>query len=87
MVYFISEENQNLLWNVIHNNSSIQLFLKNMNPDDKTRWFRSIIEQFYKKYGPIDLSFYQLKTINKEVIVYIIQYIQKKKYSKSNPYG
>ena len=28
MVYFISEENQNLLWNVIHNNSSIQIFLK-----------------------------------------------------------
>lgn len=78
MVYFISEENQNLLWNVIHNNSSIQIFLKNMSTHDKNRWFRGIIAQFYKKYGPVDLSFYQLKTINKEVIIYIIQYIQKR---------
>ena len=77
MVYFISKENQNLLWNVIHNNSTIQIFLKNMSTDDKNNWFRSIIEQFYKKYGPVDLSFYQLKTINKEVIIYIIQYVQK----------
>ena len=77
MVYFISKENQNLLWNVIHNNSTIQIFLKNMSTDDKNNWFRSIIEQFYKKYGPVDLSFYQLRTINKEVIIYIIQYVQK----------
>uniref|UniRef100_A0A6C0FFL0 Uncharacterized protein n=1 Tax=viral metagenome TaxID=1070528 RepID=A0A6C0FFL0_9ZZZZ len=77
MVYFVSKENQNLLWNVIHNNSTIQIFLKNMSTDDKNHWFRSIIEHFYKKYGPVDLSFYQLKTINKEVIIYIIQYVQK----------
>ena len=76
MVYFISEENQNLLWNVIHNNSAIQIYLKNMNTDDKNHWFRSIIAQFYKKYGPVDLSLYQLKAINKEVITFIIQYIQ-----------
>ena len=77
MVYFISEDNQNLLWNVIHNNASIQLYLKTMSSDDKSHWFRSIIAHFYKKYGPVDLSFYQLKSINKEVIIYIIQYIQK----------
>tara|TARA_B100000424_G_scaffold254047_1_gene231739 strand:+ start:254 stop:937 length:684 start_codon:yes stop_codon:yes gene_type:complete len=77
MVYFISEENQNLLWNVIHNNASIQLYLKTMSSDDKSHWFRSIIAHFYKKYGPVDLSFYQLKSINKEVIIYIIQYIQR----------
>lgn len=75
MVYFISQENQNLLWNVIHNNSSIRIFLKDMNPSDKNEWFRSIIAKFYSKYGTNELSFYQLKTINKEVIVYIIQYI------------
>lgn len=84
MVYFISEENQNLLWNVIHNNSSIQIFLKNMNTNDKNRWFRGIISQFYKKYGPVDLSFYQLKSINKEVIIYIIQYIQKQNSQLQN---
>lgn len=75
MVYFISEENQNLLWNVIHNNSSIQIFLKNMNATDKNKWFQNIIAKFYNKYGQNDLSFYELKTINKEVIVYIIRYI------------
>ncbi len=75
MVYFISQENQNLLWNVIHNNSSIRIFLKDMNPSDKNEWFRSIIAKFYSKYGANELSFYELKTINKEVIVYIIQYI------------
>ena len=84
MVYFISEENQNLLWNVIHNNSAIQIFLKNMSTDDKDHWFRSIIAHFYKKYGPVDLSFYQLKTINKEVIIYIIQYIQKRNIQIQN---
>tara|TARA_B100000424_G_scaffold185760_1_gene144091 strand:+ start:7980 stop:8675 length:696 start_codon:yes stop_codon:yes gene_type:complete len=75
MVYFISEENQNLLWNVIHNNSSIQIFLKNMNATDKNKWFQNIIAKFYNKYGQNDLSFYELKTINKEVIIYIIRYI------------
>lgn len=84
MVYFTSEENQNLLWNVIHNNSAIQIFLKNMNTDDKSHWFRSIIAHFYKKYGPVDLSFYQLKTLNKEVIIYIIQYIQKRNNQTQN---
>ncbi len=76
MVYFISEENQNLLWNVIHNNSFIQIYLKNMNTYDKSKWFQNIIARFYNKYGQNDLTFYQLKVINKEVITFIIQYIQ-----------
>ena len=87
MVYFISEENQNLLWNVIHNNSSIQIFLKNMNATDKNKWFQNIIAKFYNKYGQNDLSFYELKTINKEVIIYIIRYIheQSRQFEKQVP--
>ena len=58
-----------------------------MNATDKNKWFQNIIAKFYNKYGQNDLSFYELKTINKEVIIYIIRYIheQSRQFEKQVP--
>ena len=60
MVYFISKENQDLLWNVAHKNTLISKYLQNMHQDDKYVWFRNIIGIFHDKYGSNDLTVQQL---------------------------
>jgi len=79
MVYFISKENQDLLWNVAHKNTLISKYLQNMHQDDKYVWFRNIIGIFHDKYGSNDLTVQQLQQINKETIKYMIQSIQPNK--------
>jgi len=76
MVYFISRENQDLLWNVAHKNTFIGKYLQNIHQDDKYLWFRNIIGTFHDKYGSNDLTVQQLQQINKETIKYMIQKIQ-----------
>ena len=89
MVYFVSEENQNLLWDVIHKNSMIQVYLNNLNPDYKNQWFRNIISNFHNEYGSRNLSINDLKEINKKVIIYILQFIQQQnnQNTKQNSYS
>lgn len=81
MVYFISRENQDLLWNVAHKNTFIGKYLQNIHQDDKYMWFRNIIGIFHDKYGSNKLTVQQLQQINKETIKYMIQNIQSKRTS------
>jgi hypothetical protein len=81
MVYFISRENQDLLWNVAHKNTFIGKYLQNIHQDNKYVWFRNIIGIFHDKYGSNDLTVQQLQQINKETIKYMIQTIQSKRMS------
>ena len=89
MVYFVSEDNQNLLWNVIHKNSLIHIHLKDMNPQYKSEWFRNIISNFYNNYGSKDLSINELKELNKKVIIHILHYFQQQNNQniKQNSYS
>ena len=64
MVYFISRENQDLLWNVAHKNTFIGKYLQKIHQDDKYVWFRNIIGIFHDKYGSNDLTVQQLQQIN-----------------------
>lgn len=84
MVYFISRENQDLLWNVAHKNTFIGKYLQKIHQDDKYVWFRNIIGIFHDKYGSNDLTVQQLQQINKETIKYMIQTIQSKRMSNQS---
>ena len=81
MVYFISKENQDLLWNVAHKNTLISKYLQNVRQEDKYDWFRNIIGIFHDQYGSNDLAVQQLQQINKEIIKYMIQSIQPNRIS------
>ena len=49
MALYITNKNQDVLWNVIHNNKYIQEYFSNYDPNFKIEWFRDIIGTFYNK--------------------------------------
>lgn len=78
MTLYISQQNQELLWNLINTNTLITNYFTNKPINHKNEWFKSIINIFYQKYmrQPINVSV--LTTINKETISYMIQDIRNK---------
>jgi uncharacterized protein YfkK (UPF0435 family) len=78
MALYISQQNQELLWNLINTNTLITNYFTNKPINHKHEWFKSIINIFYQKYmrQPINVS--ALSTINKETISYMIQDIRNK---------
>jgi hypothetical protein len=68
MSLYIHPENQELLWKIIN---KYPLFEK-MGQGSKN-WFKNIVQMFYEKSGELVTSLPQLKQINQETILYMVE--------------
>lgn len=78
MTLYVSQQNQELLWNLINTNTSITNYFTNKPINHKQEWFKSIINIFYQKYMRQQINVSALSNINKETISYMIQDIRNK---------
>ena len=69
MSLFISNENQNLLYEMINKAPEIQSVFSTV--DEKNRWFREIIEQFFRKLPPT-INRDVLKQVNRATLGYMV---------------
>ena len=76
MSLYIHPENQELLWNIVNQNSFLTATLSTQTPSQKQVWFKGIIETFYNmnKHKTLDKS--QLNKLNKDTLVYMIQMVR-----------
>lgn len=75
MALYVVKENQELLWNVINKNKSINEYFQ-YNIEKKVDWFKDIIRIFYEKNKLQNISVQDLNKINKETITYMISTIK-----------
>jgi uncharacterized protein YicC (UPF0701 family) len=68
MSLFISTENQQLLYGMIHKTPEINVFSI---VEDKNQWFRSIIERFSTQLPPT-ITRDKLKEVNREVLAFMM---------------
>jgi uncharacterized protein YicC (UPF0701 family) len=68
MSLFISTENQQLLYGMIHKTPEINVF---SNTENKNQWFRSIIERFSTQLPPT-ITRDKLKEVNREVLAFMM---------------
>jgi len=78
MTLFIAQENQQLLYEMIHKTPNFHVVFPEGSPiEEKNQWFRSIIEMFYKRVSPT-ISRDDLKLLNRNVLGYMINVLQEK---------
>ena len=90
MALYITNKNQDVLWNVIHNNKYIQEYFSNYDPNFKIEWFRDIIGTFYNKNQHYSLTVSELQTLNRDTISYMINDIKNRNqsfYQSANTYA
>lgn len=68
MSLFISTENQQLLYGMIHKSPEIRVFSV---VEEKNQWFRSIIERFSRQL-PASITRDKLKEVNREVLAFMM---------------
>jgi len=68
MSLFISNENQNLLFEMIHKTPEIRVF---STTDEKNNWFRGIIAKFYGELPPT-ITRDVLMNVNRKVLSYMV---------------
>jgi len=74
MTLFISQENQELLYEMIHKTPEIHSVFVNL--EEKNQWFRSIIESHYVVLPP-SITRESLKHINRNVLGYMVSSLRK----------
>lgn len=84
MALYVVKENQELLWNIINNNTFVQQYFAKVGPDKKPVWFRDIISRFYEENKGQKMSINDLHTANKSTISYMINDIREQE-SKNIP--
>lgn len=67
MTLFISNKNQELLWNIINKHEDI----KKLEHEFKSNWFKQTIGIYYEKYLNSYLTIKDIPIINKEFIIHI----------------
>jgi len=67
MTLFISNENQELLWNIFNSNN----YISNMDIDFKSNWFKQTVSIYYEKYNNVYIKPKDIININKEFILHI----------------
>ena len=73
MSFFIHNENQKMLWNIISKTPVFCTFFVKGSPFPPEKWFKNIIEMFYRENSTRVLSVSELNVLNKQVITYMIQ--------------
>lgn len=84
MSLFISTENQQLLYGMIHKTTEINVF---SNTEYKNKWFRSIIERFSSQLPPT-ITRDRLKEVNREVLAFMmtsLRSLSNEKNAVTNP--
>ena len=76
MALYVVKENQEMLWNIINNNTFVQQYFAKVGVDKKPQWFRDIISKFYEQNSGQKMSINDLHTINKSTIAYMINDIR-----------
>lgn len=69
MALYISHDNQNLLWNVLHKNPQFA----NFDPQHKSELFRTNIEQIYTSISKTNISVQELQEYNRQTIRNIVK--------------
>jgi hypothetical protein len=82
---YIHSDNQNILWEKITKTS---VFINwNSSPEEKRKWFRDIIGSFYDKNKFMVMGNKELREINKQTILYMINNINEiNKMTYGNPW-
>jgi hypothetical protein len=78
MSLYITDKNQNLLWNVINKNQQITSYFNRSTNKNIYEWFKTIIRIFYDKNNNKKLDMAELNKINKETILYMIESTREK---------
>jgi len=78
MNLYVHQENQQMLWDVMNKVHLIQSFFQGYPPEQKEKWFKSVIQMFYEKYNGKNVTYVELQQINQETISYILNTIQEK---------
>ena len=81
MSLFISTENQQLLYGMIHKTPEINVFSI---VEDKNQWFRSIIERFSTQLPPT-ITRDRLKEVNREVLSFMMTSLRSLSNQKNVP--
>ena len=78
MSLYITDKNQDLLWNVINKNQQITSYFNRSTNENIYEWFKTIIRIFYDKNNNKKLDMTELNKINKETILYMIESTREK---------
>lgn len=73
MSYFISHENQTLLWNIINKTSDFNRVFYPGSPNNPNNWFHNIIQLFYQETPIIKKE--ELQGFNRKVLAYMVENI------------
>lgn len=78
MSLFVSAENQELLWNLIHKNPLAQQHFTQITTESKEEWFKYIIRHFYTQLQHRNISVSELQRINQDVLLFMLNSIRDK---------
>jgi len=87
MALFIAQENQQLLYEMIHKTPNIHVvFPQSSPPDEKNAWFRGVIQHFYQQMKtPITRE--ELKSFNRAALGYMVGQLHQKVDQMSPPFN
>ena len=80
MSLYITKDNQDLLWNVIHKNESMKK-TETLQVEQKIKWFQQIIEKFYRENETKVIDKQALVLMNKQTISHMIKDLKENNYS------
>ena len=78
MSLFVTAENQELLWNLIHKNPLAQQHFMQITTESKEEWFKYVIRHFYTQHERRNLTVPELQRINQDVLVFMLNSIRDK---------
>ena len=84
MALFISNENQHLLWNTIQN---VPLFSRTIPYEMQSQWFRDMNGRFYQENSDLNLTQYDLQSLNKNFILHMINVLKIQAAQQQNSYN
>ena len=84
MALFINNDNQHLLWNTIQN---VPLFSQTIPLEMQSQWFRDMIGRFYQENSDLNLTQYDLQSLNKNFILHMINVLKIQAAQQQNSYN
>jgi hypothetical protein len=82
MSFFIHNENQILLWNIINKTEEFKVFFQG-SQQDPNYWFKNIIQKFYQEHPIITKQ--ELMPFNRKVISFMINNLNQNRITKVIP--
>jgi len=73
MSLLVHKENQELLWTIANKNKAVTMFFQYIPQQDRYTWFQQIIGEFYNKYKTQQIGSQDLRSINREILTFMIE--------------